>query len=339
MTYKHKLDPSSKKFYCPKCNQKRFVKFVDETGAYLPSKYGRCDRIIKCTYFNKPENDDNDTFVCSPAPAKPPLPPSLIGREIFEASMSRYEKNSLYLYLIKLYNEIAVQSAFMRYNVGTANLWGGSTVFWQMDIQSNLRTGKIMKYDPISGNRIKKPKTLITWVHSLLKLKAFNLQQVLFGEHLLASASKDDIFCIVESEKTAIICSIEFPQFIWLATGSFQMFKKETMHNLKGRQVIVFPDTDTHHNWVQRASEIEKSINIQIKVSDFILNETISKDNTFGYDLADVFTEKLIDPPKLISEVQKVLKRMIKKNPALQTLIEKLDLDTENATLTRCDSD
>jgi len=338
MTYKYKLDPSSKKFYCPNCNKKRFVKYIDETGSYLANNLGRCDRRLKCGYFNKPENDV-ETFVFSPAPPKPPVPPSHIKREVLEASMGQYEKNSLYLFLIKLYDEIAVQSALIRYNVGTANLWGGSTVFWQMDIQSNLRSGKIMKYDPISGNRIKKPKPLITWVHSLLKLEAFNLQQVLFGEHLLASATKDDIFCIVESEKTAIICSIEFPQFIWLATGSFQMFKKETMHNLQGRQVIVFPDTDTHNNWVQRGCEIEKSLNIQIKVSDFILNETISRDNTFGYDLADVFTEKLIDPPKRITEVQKVLKRMIKKNPALQTLIDKLDLDTENATITHDESD
>ena len=110
------------------------------------------------------------------------------------------------------------------------------------------------------------------------------------------------------------------------------------MRLLAGRQIIVFPDTDTHDHWVEKAKEIEKALDTPITVSDFILDDTIANDKQNGYDLADLFSKSIINPPQLITEVQKVLQRMIKKNPHLQTLIDKLDLDTDNATLTRNDS-
>ena len=43
--FKYKLDPSSKKFDCPACGQKRFVRYIDTTTrAYLHSSVGKCDR-------------------------------------------------------------------------------------------------------------------------------------------------------------------------------------------------------------------------------------------------------------------------------------------------------
>ena len=339
MTYIHKLDPSSKKFNCPNCNKKRFVKFIDQQGSYLPSEYGRCDRVTNCAYFKKPDSDTNGAITLIQNEPKPIFPPSYIDHNIFKASMRRYGFNSLYQHLIKRYDKSLVHSVFIKYNVGTANLWKGSTVFWQMDSNRKLRSGKIMKYDVETGKRVKKPKPLITWVHSQLEKTNYNLSQILFGEHLLPNMKAEDIICIVESEKTAIICAIECPQFIWLATGSFQMFKAETMLLLKGKKIIVFPDTDTHESWVDKAGNIEKALGTTINISNFILNDSISREMKYGYDLADVLSDKSIKPKQLISEVQEVLKKMINKNPVLQKFIDKLGLDTENATLTRNDLD
>jgi transcription elongation factor Elf1 len=40
--YKYSLDKSSRKFICPNCNKKTFVKFIDnETNQYLNSIDGR----------------------------------------------------------------------------------------------------------------------------------------------------------------------------------------------------------------------------------------------------------------------------------------------------------
>lgn len=53
--FKYTLDQSSKKYVCPKCNKKTFVLYVEtETGNYLTTDYGRCDREQNCNYHKAP---------------------------------------------------------------------------------------------------------------------------------------------------------------------------------------------------------------------------------------------------------------------------------------------
>ncbi|WP_422373761.1 DUF6371 domain-containing protein [Flagellimonas sp.] len=57
--FRYILDRSSKKYVCPSCNKKRFVRYVDrETGNYLDGDYGRCDRSDNCGYFKSPKQDE-----------------------------------------------------------------------------------------------------------------------------------------------------------------------------------------------------------------------------------------------------------------------------------------
>lgn len=54
-SFKYSLDRSSKKFICPNCNKKTFVKFIEvETGALLTDDFGRCDREQNCNYYKAP---------------------------------------------------------------------------------------------------------------------------------------------------------------------------------------------------------------------------------------------------------------------------------------------
>lgn len=69
-----------------------------------------------------------------------------------------------------------------------------------------------MLYDSETGKRVKHPYNHITWAHSLLKQKDFNLKQYFFGEHLLLK-SIDKPIAVVESEKAALIASFYMPQF------------------------------------------------------------------------------------------------------------------------------
>ena len=56
--FRYELDKSSKKFHCPQCGQKRFVKYRDLlTEEYLSEEYGRCDRVNNCQYHNAPKNE------------------------------------------------------------------------------------------------------------------------------------------------------------------------------------------------------------------------------------------------------------------------------------------
>ena len=56
--FKYSLDKSSKKNSCPNCKKKTFVFYEDtETGNYLPTDYGRCDREQNCNYHKGPPKD------------------------------------------------------------------------------------------------------------------------------------------------------------------------------------------------------------------------------------------------------------------------------------------
>lgn len=53
--YRYTFDKGSKKFICPNCSKKTFVKFIDTgTGNYLPDDFGKCDREKNCRYFKAP---------------------------------------------------------------------------------------------------------------------------------------------------------------------------------------------------------------------------------------------------------------------------------------------
>ena len=53
--FRYSLDKSSKKFVCPNCNKKTFVLYNDtETGNYLTTDFGKCDREQNCNYHKAP---------------------------------------------------------------------------------------------------------------------------------------------------------------------------------------------------------------------------------------------------------------------------------------------
>ena len=53
--FRYSLDKSSKKFVCPNCCKKTFVLYFDtETGNYLTTDFGKCDREQNCNYHKAP---------------------------------------------------------------------------------------------------------------------------------------------------------------------------------------------------------------------------------------------------------------------------------------------
>jgi DNA-directed RNA polymerase subunit RPC12/RpoP len=268
------------KFNCPQCGEKRFVKYVEtETGNYAESQYGRCDREIKCGYMMYPNGNSiiNYNYV-----APPPVKPSYIKKETLQNSLTKYEINPLINYLYNYYSKDEVRNSFKKYQVGTSKMYNGATVFWQMDNTGNIRTGKIMAYDIATGGRIKDENiSYVNWVHSVLKKPNYNLKQCLFGLHLLNDIVKQ--VAIVESEKTAIIMSIEFPNYTWMSTGSLSGFKYEYLAPLKGTAIIAFPDKGAYVQW-QKTADILNDKGFDIKVSQFLENNEYDD----SWDLVDI---------------------------------------------------
>jgi hypothetical protein len=154
------------------------------------------------------------------------------------------------------------------------------TIFFQIDKDGRCRTGKVMKYNPETGRRIKDDKTpsKITWVHSLLKQQGllkqdWELTQCLFGEHLLSEYPASKV-ALVESEKTAIICAAIMPRFIWLATGGKTQLG-DKLEVLRGREVVAFPDIDAYDTWQEKLCSLPF---LNVIVSDYLIKNATQQD-------------------------------------------------------------
>lgn len=281
------------RYHCPQCNHrgKTFARYIDtETGEHIAPEVGRCNRESKCGYHYKPSEyfkDNGKPFEpmklrVQPVIRKPEPPTSYIPAEMLKASLKGYEQNNFVRYLIERIGETDTRKAIERYLIGTSKQFdGGSVVFWQIDALGRIRTGKIMQYEPTTGKRIKEPKEQVNWVHSLLHVK--NYQQCFFGEHLLKDKRKP--VAIVESEKTAIIASTYFPDFIWLAAGNKQGLTEQKCRALAGRAVTLFPDLKAFDQWKEKAERLSSIAKFQ--VSDYLERSATPEEKEQGLDIAD----------------------------------------------------
>jgi len=287
--FKYKLDPGPKKYHCPRCNQRRFVRYIDEGGQYLPEQYGRCDREVNCGYHLNPYEEKfgiEERKDWQPLPPPPPRPPDFIPDETMRLSFRHYQQNNFVQWLIQLIG-IDAEAAVNRYQIGTSKHWPGATVFWQIDEAGRVHSGKILLYNPTTGKRVKDNQgAKIGWVHKALNIENFNLQQCYFGLHLLHD-NKPIALC--ESEKTAILASVYIPGFTWLAAGGRNMLNNERFKPLKERRVILFPDGDSFEHWSAKAGELQKVYpGTRITVSDLIEKHCTPEERLAGVDLCDL---------------------------------------------------
>lgn len=336
-----KYRPGSKKV-CPKCGRKScFTRYVDGNAQItFPNHVGKCDHINSCGYHYTPkeyfqdnptiketmieQNNRSDTPSRAVKPIAKPLSSSApqtsyLPSDWVSQSMQKFDVNPLYRYLTKVAGKEKTDRLFNLYKVGTSKMWNGATVFWQIDINGNVRAGKIMGYDAKTGHRIKHPFNQVNWVHSVKRVPDFHMKQCLFGEHLLSETSiPASTVAIVESEKTALIAALFIPDFVWLATGGMHgSFNSKVMQVLCGREVILFPDLKATEEWKRKTAMLH-SICKRVTCSDLLEKMATDRQREAGLDIADFLLME--DTPQM------VLARMVERNPALRLLIDELDL-------------
>ncbi len=297
--HRYTLQPyqgTNSRYHCPACNHsgKTFSRYIDtETNQHLHATVGRCSREVNCGYHYKPGQYFKDNDITTPPqlytpPIVPERPTSYIPAHIFTASQKWYTTNHLLQYLCRLFGAVVAGRLADSYHIGTAKHWPGATVFWQVDVQGQVRTGKIMLYNPATGRRVKEPYNHITWAHTLLQLPHYQLQQCLFGEHLLAHSNKP--VAITESEKTAMIASVFMPRFTWLAAGSISNLTAARCSILKGRRVILFPDLNAYDKWAAKAHELSHITHFTI--ADTLERHATDEDRLKGLDIGDYLVEE-----------------------------------------------
>ena len=304
--HRYILEPykgTASRYTCPKCEKREFTRYIDtETGQHLAPHVGRCNRETSCGYHVTPKeylSDKIEDFRIYPV--KAPASLSYISSEVLKSSLADYSHNIFVNFLTGLFGNEITSKLTHKYKIGTSRHWPGAVVFWQVDIMGRIRTGKIMLYDAETCKRIKKPYDHINWVHSVLKLKDYNLKQCLYGEHLL-SENKTSTVAIVESEKTAIIASAYLPQFTWLACGGLSNLTPERCAVLKDRTVILYPDAGCFEKWDAKAKELSKFCTC--KASNIIEQSATETEKMQGLDLADFLINKNCTPPHEDQDIQ-----------------------------------
>nr|WP_315346882.1 DUF6371 domain-containing protein [Hoylesella enoeca] len=312
---------------CPKCGDKHsFTYYIDEQGNLLDKTVGRCNHESGCGYHytpkeyfqDNPEKRKERTAYRQPIRPKPIPPIDYVPNKYLLKSLSF---DSYFCeFLCGIFDIDTINRAWVDYGIGATRDHG--TIFWQIDIQSKIRTGKIIKYNSETGHRIK--DLGINWVHSLMKRQgllpsSFNLSQCLFGEHLLKMYPTKDV-ALVEAEKTAVICSMAIPKYNWLATGGKSQLSVDKMKVLRGRKVIAFPDVDGYEEWQNRSKDLSL-MGIDIVVSDYLQQVATDEQRAKKIDIADLILEQQQSSTKLL------LDRMIAENPAVGLLVEKFNLE------------
>ncbi len=332
--YRYHLDKSSRKVVCPQCGRRRFVLYLDVNDRPLDPAVGRCDRQDKCGYHMSPSvfagrrqggvGRSGRRYVRRKAgyfPRPDVMRYDHVDARIVESTMRCYDRNSLVMWLWKRFRHLMSREMFeevlSEYCVGTSNRWGGATVWWQIDSDGQARTGKIMAYDRETGKRIKEPRAMMTWVHTLLKDRypaGFRMRQAYFGQHLLARYP-DARVMMVESEKAALVLALVYKAggvygcFVPVACGGCggldtspraRCEPGNRLRSLYSRRVSLLPDQGQYEKWLDRSMEIAQYVD-SISVSDRLDREP-GEAVRAGDGPDDILLRVLDDPDTLWSQ-------------------------------------
>jgi hypothetical protein len=295
---------------CPACNFRNcFVRYVGDGGEYLSTDVGRCNRESKCGYHKKPrewfaDNPNGSKFVKARASnwtqntnvlraiQNQTAAFDFIAPEHLTATIGHYDRNAFVGFLFDLFPDCPeeIQAVLKMYFVGT---YEDYCCFPQIDRQRRICKAKLIRFNRATGKRLKGDYDTSS-LPAKLKLKEdFHYKQIFFGEHLL-SFQNDKPVAIVESEKTAILASLCFPEFVWLGSNSKTWLKPERLKRLGNRQIILCPDADGFDQWQGVAADAQRQ-GSTVNVSNLIENHATDEQKTNGYDLADYLINQQVE--------------------------------------------
>lgn len=338
MPHLQKYHGKNSRHECPNCHDKHsFTLYVDDDGQPIDPICGKCDHENNCGYHYTPRQYFTDHPDRKPMESQPrsktPMPP-LMPKPICTIPFDYVRKSASYnssfvRFLHGLFGADIVRYLMALYAIGATA--SNDVIFWQIDTNGRVRTGKLMRYK-LDGHRDKKH---INWVHSTLEKRKllpndWELTQCLFGEHLLNwSWNKGKTVALVESEKSAMIGAAVFPQYVWIATGGKHNLQPEKTKALEGKNVIMFPDTDTmgatFQLWQNKATEMAKLC--KVTVSNLLERKATPEQKEKGIDIADWLIDEIKTGAlavELTNEMQAVL--MAEQLPNVHGLIKGLDL-------------
>lgn len=218
-----------------------------------------------------------------------------------------------------LLTEQQMLQAALRYRLGATKT--GGVIYWQIDNHEDTYEGKIMHYLP-NCHRNKSRKA--DWVGSALARRygwgKGDSRHCFFGLHQLSKSpfgytdavkQIDERFeplravggdiAIVEAEKTAVIMSEIYPQYIWLAAGGLTQLQIDKFRPLRGRKLILCPDTDptgeAYKLWYETSQTVQQQLfwedSPPIYVSNLLERKASEDQKQRKIDLVDYYFESI----------------------------------------------
>lgn len=288
--------------------------------------------------------DDQPAPKVTPAKPRKPAPELPIIcwsiKDLVRPTLGHEDKNPLlqYLYSLPLQPEHMVQldlSVRKLYLVGTSTTGEteGWTIWWQIDEKLRVRTGKLMAYKS-DGHREKGRKYSFNFAHSLLAKAGqwspdeHRVVTCLFGLHLLPAFPNAEV-CIVESEKSALICSAftDPNKRLWMATaGKSQLTREKLLPLIEAkRYIVLYPDYDGYDEWEAAAKRIGYD---RISVSNQVRKYHVPADGDKA-DIADIMLRLVSAPQETEKDVAARRLGLDSCPPSLSELMDKLDLTTD----------
>ena len=324
--------PKKQCYKCFACGAKGGV--IDFLMNYAKLSYPNALRYLGKKYDIEVDDVDMNYTPPPARPAPPPLP-MLVLPMTMVTRREHTENNTLCNWLRSLPLDASqkrnLEESLKAYHVGTSRQ--GMTIWWQIDEQQRVRTGKMMLYKS-DGHRDKSSRYNYDWIHAILfrtpEIEEYSddkqeFCQTLFGMHLLDDYPGAAVH-IVESEKTAVIMATLYGNNvdrIWMACGGVENLSREKLAPIikERRRIIVYPDRDAITKWREKVNGIHydrMTVNVQA-VQDWWMPCDGEK-----ADIADVVIRMTMEHAK--APVVSV-GDMMKKNPAVRTLVEKFNLE------------
>lgn len=189
------------------------------------------------------------------------------------------------------------------------------------------------------GHRDKQSRHNFDWIHSMLfrdrRLPQYDEDKMeckpcIFGLHLLSKYPNADVR-IVESEKTAIIMATAYGNSssqVWMACGGAENLNRDKLAPIvkQHRHITLYPDRDAIDKWRAKAANLHYD---RVSVDTQAVTEWWREEDGEKADIADVVIRMLTThknvKPSTIGD-------LIKTNPAIGQLVEKLNLTEDNGT-------
>lgn len=254
---------------CPACggsNHDGKVVLFEDGNIY-------CHSCGETTVSKENKNKPRMEFVFTPGVYKS-ISPSIVN-EYLKGSCN-LEK---FLYS-KFYTSEVIKSTTL-YNLGKDPYsLNGATSFIYKDIDQNFRYIKSVQYKS-NGHRDK--DAAMPFYAPYRGSQGF--KACLFGEHLLKNHK--GAVELVESEKSAIIASIKYPEKVWVASGGATGLTYDKAQHLSGRIVNKYTDCDDAGRKIDRDKKI-----LSYFGATLVVKELDEKRND-GADIADLILEQL----------------------------------------------